>query len=164
MTDFKSDFVHLHVHTEYSLLDGAIRIDPLLKRAADFGMNAVAVTDHGTMFGVLEFYAKALAAGIKPIVGCEFYVAPRRLTDKTPQDNKGLTHLIILAQNQQGYRNLCRMATIAQLEGFYYRPRIDKDVLRHYSEGLIGLSACLHGEIPRLIKNGSQDQADQALL
>jgi len=162
MTDLISDFVHLHVHTEYSLLDGAIRIDPLLKRTADFGMDTVAITDHGTMFGVLEFYEKANAAGIKPIVGCEFYVAPRRLSDKTPQDNKGLTHLIILAQNREGYRNLCRMATIAQLEGFYYRPRIDKDVLRQHSQGLIGLSACLHGEIPRLIKNGSQDQADEA--
>ena len=162
MTNPVSDFVHLHVHTEYSLLDGAIRIDPLLKRVADFGMDTVAVTDHGTMFGVLEFHLKAKAAGIKPIVGCEFYVAPRRLTDKTPQDNKGLTHLIILAKSQTGYRNLCRLATIAQLEGFYYRPRIDKDILKHYSKGLIGLSACLHGEIPRLIKAGQVVQADEA--
>jgi len=162
MTDPVSDFVHLHVHTEYSLLDGAIRIDPLLKRVADFGMDTVAVTDHGTMFGALEFYLKAKAAGIKPIVGCECYVAPRRLKDKTPQDNKELTHLIILAENQTGYRNLCQLATIAQLEGFYYRPRIDKDVLKHYSKGLIGLSACLHGEIPRLIKAGQIAQADEA--
>lgn len=162
MTNLGSDFVHLHVHTEYSLLDGAIRIDRLLKRVADFGMNAVAVTDHGTMFGVLEFYEKATAAGIKPIVGCECYVAPRCLTDKTPQDNKGLTHLILLAENQQGYRNLCRLVTIAQLEGFYYRPRIDKDVLKDNSKGLIGMSACLHGEIPKLIRQGRIDQADQA--
>jgi len=94
MPDTPPDFVHLHVHTEYSLLDGALRIDPLLKRARDFDMEAVAITDHGTMFGILEFYQKAHRAGIKPIIGCEFYVAPRSISDRTPQDNKGLTHLI----------------------------------------------------------------------
>ncbi|MBW1752812.1 MAG: DNA polymerase III subunit alpha, partial [Deltaproteobacteria bacterium] len=156
------DFVHLHVHTEYSLLDGALRIDPLLKRARDFGMEAVAITDHGTMFGVLEFYQKAHRAGIKPIIGCECYVAPRSISDRTPQDNKGLTHLIILAENQEGYRNLCRLATIAQLQGFYYRPRIDKDVLKQHSTGLIGLSACLHGAIPMLVQEGKPEQADEA--
>ncbi len=162
MPDTPSDFVHLHVHTEYSLLDGALRIGPLLKRARDFGMEAVAITDHGTMFGTLEFYQKAHGAGIKPIIGCECYVAPRSISDRTPQDNKGLTHLIILAENQEGYRNLCRLATIAQLQGFYYRPRIDKDVLKQHSTGLIGLSACLHGEIPRLVQEGKPEQADEA--
>ena len=162
MTDPIPPFVHLHIHTQYSLLDGAIRIDPLLKRAADFGMDAVAITDHGTMFGALEFYEKANKAGIKPIIGCECYLAPRRLTEKTSLDKIGLSHLILLAENQEGYRNLCKLATIAQLQGFYYKPRIDKEVLRQYSKGLIGFSACLHGEIPRLIQEGYIDRADEA--
>lgn len=162
MPDTLPDFVHLHVHSEYSLLDGALRIGPLLKRARDFGMEAVAITDHGTMFGALEFYQKAHRAGIKPIIGCECYVAPRSISDRTPQDNKGLTHLIILAENQEGYRNLCRLVTIAQLQGFYYRPRIDKDILKQHSNGLVGLSACLHGEIPRLVQEGNTERADEA--
>ncbi len=154
-------FTHLHVHTQYSLLDGAIRIDALLKRAKEFGMDQLAITDHGTMFGVVEFYEKAHKAGIKPIIGCECYLAPRRLTDKTTMD-KGNNHLILLAENQTGYQNLCRLATIAQLQGFYYKPRIDKEVLREYSEGLIALSACLHGEIPQKLKVNQSDAADAA--
>ncbi|MFC1856398.1 DNA polymerase III subunit alpha [Thermodesulfobacteriota bacterium] len=159
MTESIPDFVHLHVHTEYSLLDGAIRIDDLLKRALQFGMSAVAITDHGTMFGVLEFFEKAQKAGIKPIIGCECYVAPRRLTDKTPLDNKGVTHLVLLAEDQDGYRNLCKLASVAQLEGFYYRPRIDRELLKAHHKGLIGLSACLHGEIPRHLQAGRPDKA-----
>ncbi|MDL1985343.1 MAG: DNA polymerase III subunit alpha [Deltaproteobacteria bacterium] len=162
MTHTVPPFVHLHVHTQYSLLDGAIRIDALLKRAIDFGMDSVAITDHGTMFGVLDFFEKAGKAGVKPIIGCEFYVAPRNLTDKTVLDNKGLSHLVILAENPEGYRNLCKLATIAQLKGFYHKPRIDKNVLREHSKGLVGLSACLHGEIPRLINENSLDGADEA--
>ncbi|MBW2164999.1 MAG: DNA polymerase III subunit alpha [Deltaproteobacteria bacterium] len=162
MTHTVPPFVHLHVHTQYSLLDGAIRIDALLKRAIDFGMDSVAITDHGTMFGVLEFFEKAGKAGVKPIIGCEFYVAPRNLTDKTVLDNKGLSHLVILAENSEGYRNLCKLATIAQLKGFYHKPRIDKNVLREHSKGLVGLSACLHGEIPRLIGENRLDGADEA--
>jgi len=162
MTHTVPPFVHLHIHTQYSLLDGAIRIDALLKRAIDFGMDSVAITDHGTMFGVLEFFEKAGKAGVKPIIGCECYVAPRSLTDKTPLDNKGLSHLVLLAENPEGYRNLCKLATIAQLKGFYHRPRIDKDVLREHSKGLIALSACLHGEIPRLISENRLDEADEA--
>ena len=157
------DFVHLHVHTQYSLLDGAIRIDDLLRRAAEFEMKAVAVTDHGTMFGTVEFYQKAVKAGIKPIVGCEIYVAPRTRFDKTPADNKDLSHLILLARNPEGYRNLCKLATAAQLEGFYYRPRIDKGLLKECSRGLIGMSSCLHGEIPRRIKDGRMELAEQAV-
>jgi len=157
-----SDFVHLHVHTQYSLLDGAIRIDNLLQRAGEFGMKALAVTDHGTMFGTIDFYKKATKAGIKPIVGCEIYVAPRTLYDKTPLDNSDLSHLILLAVNHQGYRNLCKLATAAQLEGFYYKPRIDKEILRLHSQGLIGLSSCLHGELPRRIIDGRIDLADEA--
>ncbi len=162
MTHTVPPFVHLHVHTQYSLLDGAIRIDALLKRAIDFGMDSVAITDHGTMFGVLEFFEKAGKAGVKPIIGCEFYIAPRNLTDKTVLDNKGLSHLVILAENTEGYRNLCKLATIAQFKGFYHKPRIDRNVLREHSKGLIGLSACLHGEIPRLISENSLDGADEA--
>jgi DNA polymerase-3 subunit alpha len=149
MTEAVPDFVHLHVHTQYSLLDGAIRIDDLLRRAAEFDMQAVTVTDHGTLFGAVEFFEKAKAAGIKPIIGCEIYVAPKTRFDKTPLDNKELSHLILLVKNEQGYRNLCKLATAAQLEGFYYKPRIDKKILKECSQGLIGLSACLHGEIPR---------------
>ena len=162
MTETIPNFVHLHVHTQYSLLDGAIRIDPLLKRVADFDMDAVAITDHGTMFGAMTFYEKANKAGIKPIIGCECYMAPRRLTEKTPLDKKGLSHLILLAENQEGYRNLCKLVTIAQLQGFYYKPRIDKDVLKQYIKGLIGCSACLRGEIPRLIQENRIDKADEA--
>jgi DNA polymerase-3 subunit alpha len=156
------DFVHLHVHTQYSLLDGAIRIDNLLQRVSDFGMHSVATTDHGTMFGAVEFYDKATTAGIKPIIGIEIYLAPRTRFDKTPLDNKGLSHLILLAENQEGYRNLCKLASAAQLEGFYYRPRIDKQILRENSRGLIGMTACLHGEIPRRIQDGTIELADAA--
>jgi DNA polymerase-3 subunit alpha len=155
------DFVHLHVHSQYSLLDGAIRIDNL-QRALDFGMNALALTDHGTMFGAVEFFQKATKAGIKPIIGCEMYVSPRTRFDKTPLDNKDLSHLILLAENQEGYRNLCKLATAAQLEGFYYKPRIDKDILRECCKGLIALSACLHGEIPRRIQEGRIGPAEEA--
>ncbi|MBW2042583.1 MAG: DNA polymerase III subunit alpha [Deltaproteobacteria bacterium] len=154
-------FVHLHVHTQYSLLDGAIRIDRLLRRCQELGMPAVAVTDHGTMFGVVEFYEKAHAAGIKPIIGCECYVAPRTIADKTPSDNKGLSHLVLLAQNETGYRNLCRLCTLSHLEGFYYKPRIDKTLLKAHYEGLIAMSSCLHGEIARHLNNGRYEKAVQ---
>ncbi len=163
MTDTPSPFVHLHVHTQYSLLDGAIRIEPLLKRASEFNMDAVAITDHGTMFGIVEFYQAALAAGIKPIIGCEFYLAPRRVADKTPADHKGLSHLVLLAETQEGYRNLCEMASIAQLKGFYHKPRIDRDLLQQHSKGLIGLSACLNGEIPKFLQENQVDQAEEAV-
>ncbi|MFO7964569.1 MAG: DNA polymerase III subunit alpha [Desulfobacterales bacterium] len=169
MTDRKSDtsnpkagFVHLHVHTQYSLLDGAIRIDALLKRVAEYNMEAVAITDHGTMFGAIEFYQKAISAGIKPVIGCECYVAPRTIEDKTVDDNRGLTHLVLLAQNMEGYRNLCKLVSMAQLKGFYYKPRIDKQMLQAHSKGLIGLSACLHGEIAVKLKEGKQKKADEA--
>ena len=158
------DFVHLHVHTQYSLLDGAIRIDDLLQRAAQFGMHSVAITDHGTMFGAVDFYGKATKAGIKPIIGIEIYVAPRSRFDKTPIDNRDLCHLILLAENQEGYRNLCKLASAAQLEGFYYKPRIDKQILRENSNGLIAMTACLHGEIPRRIQDGRVEVADAAAL
>jgi len=157
-----TEFVHLHVHTQYSLLDGAIRIDDLVKRTIEYGMPAVATTDHGTLFGAVEFYEKAGNAGIKPIIGCEMYIAPRSRFDKNPADNRELCHIILLAENQEGYRNLCRLASAAQLEGFYYKPRIDRDLLKECSRGLIALSACLHGEIPRRIVEGRVEQAEQA--
>jgi DNA polymerase III subunit alpha len=156
------DFVHLHVHTQYSLLDGAIRIDDLLQRAGQFGMHSVATTDHGTMFGAVEFYEKATKAGIKPVIGIEIYVAPRSRFDKTPIDNRDLCHLVLLAENQEGYRNLCKLASAAQLEGFYYKPRIDKQILRENSKGLIAMTACLHGEIPRRIQDSKMEIADAA--
>ena len=162
MPDPKIDFVHLHVHTQYSLLDGAIRIPALFKRCADFNMHSVAITDHGTMFGVLEFYEKALSSGIKPVIGCECYVAPRTLLDKTPEDNQGLSHLILLAENAEGYKNLCKLCSIAHLKGFYYKPRIDKQVLKAHAAGLIAMSSCLHGEIPRQITSGYAPQAETA--
>ena len=162
MQGISSSFVHLHVHTQYSLLDGAIRINHLLDRVRDFGMDAVAITDHGSMFGALEFYLRAVEEDIKPVIGCECYLAPRKLTDKTPQDAKGVSHLILLAENNEGYSNLCKLASIAQLKGFYYKPRIDKDVLREYHRGLIALSACLHGEVPALTGEGKIAEADEA--
>ncbi len=152
-------FIHLHVHTQYSLLDGAIRINPLLKRAASYQMISVAITDHGTMYGVIEFYEKAYKAGIKPIIGCELYVARRSRFDRTPGDKGGLFHLVLLARNKEGYQNLCRLVTAAHLEGFYYKPRVDKAILADCSKGLIALSGCLHGEIPRLIQAGRLDKA-----
>ena len=156
-----ANFVHLHVHTQYSLLDGAIRIDHLLERASSFQMNALAMTDHGSMYGVLEFYEKAYKAGIKPIIGCEIYVAPTSRLEKDPRHKTGSYHLILLAKDLKGYRNLCKLISSAHLEGFYYKPRIDKTILAECSEGLIGQSACLHGEIPRLIQAGRMDKASE---
>ncbi len=144
-------FTHLHLHTQYSLLDGAIRIDDLLDKCREYNMDSVAITDHGAMYGALEFYLKAKAAGIKPIVGCEFYITPmgRTCRDKVPENQRN--HLVLLAMNLTGYRNLMELASIAQLEGFYYKPRIDMEVLRQHNEGLIALTACIKGEIPWLI-------------
>lgn len=154
-------FVHLHLHSQYSLLDGAIRLKPLFERAKSYGMDSVAITDHGTMFGAIDFFEYANKAGVKPILGCECYVAPRKLTDKTAEADKDPYHLVLLAQNNEGYRNLCRLASIAQLKGFYYKPRIDREVLAEYSKGIIALSACLKGEVPQRILEGKMDQAEE---
>ncbi len=162
MTKAYSKFHHLHVHTEYSLLDGAIRIDSLIERAKEFGMDSVAVTDHGTMFGIAEFNEKARKASVKPILGCEMYLAPRTIADKTIEDKKGLRHIVLLAKDRQGYSNLCKLASIAQLKGFYYKPRVDKELLAKYSKGLIALSACLKGEISQYIIENRFDAADAA--
>ena len=150
-------FVHLHVHTEYSLLDGACRIDGLAKRVRELGQSAVAVTDHGVMYGAIDFYRACLKEGVKPIIGCEVYVAPagRSRFDKVHEFDAESRHLVLLCRNEEGYRNLSYMVSMAYLEGFYIKPRVDMDLLRRYSGGLIALSACLAGEIPRQLLNGS---------
>lgn len=137
------DFVHLHVHTEYSLLDGAIRINDLVKKVKNMEMKAVAITDHGNMFGAVEFYKKCVAEGIKPIIGCEVYVAPRSRFEKQGKIDAEPNHLILLAMNNTGYKNLVKLCSSGYTEGFYYKPRIDMDILKEYNEGLICLSACL---------------------
>ncbi len=155
------EFVHLHTHTEYSLLDGLSSPKELAEHAAELGMSALAITDHGVMYGVVDFYKACKVAGIKPIIGMEAYVAPESRLSRERNDGKAY-HLILLAQNQQGYRNLLALASLAQLEGFYYKPRIDKESLAQYSEGLIVLSACLQGEIPRLLFEGQGERAREA--
>lgn len=155
-----SEFVHLHVHTAYSLLDGAIRLDDLIKQARAFEMPAVAITDHGNLFGALEFYDKARKAGIKPIIGCELYVAPSSRLNRTGKGEN--YHLVVLAENLTGYHNLIKLVTRAHLEGFYYRPRVDKELLSDLQEGLIALSACLHGEVATHILAGDLAQARHA--
>ncbi|HBG69241.1 MAG TPA: DNA polymerase III subunit alpha [Bacteroidales bacterium] len=154
-----SQFVHLHLHTIYSVLDGAANIKKLLKRAAALNMNSVAVTDHGQMFGILEFVTEAKKAGIKPIIGCETYVARNSMDQTTAKEDRSGHHLILLAKNMQGYRNLVKLISQANLKGFFYTPRIDKDLLSKYHEGLIACSACLGGEIPQLIMNRSEEEA-----
>ncbi len=157
-----SDFVHLHTHTEFSLLDGLSSPRALAERAVELGMDALAITDHGTMFGVVEFYKACRAAGIKPIIGVETYVAPKSRLSRDRHDGKPY-HLVLLAQNQTGYQNLLKLASIAQLEGFYYKPRVDREVLAQYGEGLIALSACAAGEVPRLLHEGREEQARAAI-
>ena len=139
-------FVHLHVHTEYSLLDGSIRIEDLVKRTKDLGMDSVAITDHGSMFGVIQFYKEAKKQGIKPILGSEVYMAVNKHTEKEQKD-KNQYHLVLLAENNEGYQNLMKIVSEGYVNGFYYKPRVDKDILRKYSKGIIALSACLGGEI-----------------
>ncbi len=156
-----SGFVHLHCHSEYSLLDGLMRTKDMVKKAKEFGMPAVALTDHGVMYGIVEFYKNAEKEGIKPIVGCEIYVAPRSRFDKQAMSGPSAFHLVLLAKNYKGYQNLCKLDSIAALEGFYYNPRIDKEVLREYSEGLIGLSACLKGEVQFALNNKEFDKAKE---
>jgi DNA polymerase-3 subunit alpha len=161
-----ADFVSLHLHTEYSLLDGAIRIKELVGRAKEFKMAALAMTDHGNLFGTVEFYKQVTKAGIKPIIGCEVYVAPGSRTDRGGTDGKeeASFHLILLARDNAGYRNLVTLVTKAYLEGFYYKPRIDMDLLEQYSGGLIGLSACLKGEIAYCLQRGMVDRARERAL
>lgn len=157
-------FVHLHVHTEYSLLDGAARIEKAVKRAAELGMSALAITDHGVMYGVVDFYKACLKAGIKPIIGCEVYVAPNRRTDRVPGRDDKNRHLVLLAENEEGYRNLIKLVSIAHVEGFYYKPRVDKELLKSHSKGIIALSACLAGEVSEYLLNNQFEQACRSAL
>ena len=152
-------FVHLHVHTEYSLLDGACRIDKIAQRAKELGQTALAVTDHGVMYGAVAFYKACKEAGIKPIIGCEVYVAPRAMTDKAHGTDNDYSHLILLCRNEQGYRNLCKLVSAGFTEGFYMKPRIDWALLHKHAEGLICLSGCLAGEIPQRLIRGDYDGA-----
>ena len=152
-------FAHLHVHTEYSLLDGACRIKGLAKRVRELGQTAVAVTDHGVMYGAIDFYRACKAEGVKPVIGCEVYVAPRTRFDKQHEFDAEARHLVLLCENEEGYRNLSYMVSKAFTEGFYIKPRIDLELLRAHAKGLIALSACLAGEIPRRLRNGEYDNA-----
>lgn len=156
-------FIHLHTHSHYSLLDGLAKIDDLVKRAKEEGAEALALTDHGTMYGVIEFYQKCKKAGIKPIIGVEVYLAPESRFDKNTKSDEKNYHLLLLAKNNQGYKNLIKLTAIAHLEGFYYKPRVDWEVLKKRSQGLIACSACIAGEIPRLIEAGKIDKAKKRI-
>ncbi|WP_019678462.1 DNA polymerase III subunit alpha [Ruminococcus flavefaciens] len=158
------EFVNLHVHTEYSLLDGACRIKKLIERVKELGQTAVAITDHGNMYGAVEFWSAARAEGIKPVIGCEVYVARRTRHDREPKLDSSPYHLILLCENNEGYKNLVKLVSIASLEGFYNRPRVDLELLKKYHSGLICMSACLAGEIPRLLADGHYDAAKETAL
>jgi len=152
-------FVHLHLHSHYSLLDGMSKVDDIIARAKELNMDSIAITDHGNMYAAIEFYKKAKKAGIKPIIGCELYLAMRTMYDKEAQKDSDYFHLLVFAKNITGYRNLIKLVSLAHLEGFYYKPRIDKTVLREHRDGLIALSGCLTGEIPRALLNKRYDLA-----
>ncbi|MHC4060497.1 MAG: PHP domain-containing protein [Planctomycetota bacterium] len=159
----RKGFAHLHLHSQYSLLDGAISFEKLLKRCKELGMDTVAVTDHGNMFGAVEFYTKALDKHIKPIIGIEAYIAPGSRFDRTKTTIADAAyHLILLAENNKGYQNLLKLASTGYTEGFYYRPRIDKEILAELNEGLIATSACLKGEIAALLAAGDEKAATAA--
>ena len=153
-------FAHLHVHTEYSLLDGASRVKELIRRTKELGMDSVAITDHGVMYGAVRFYKEAKAQGIHPVIGCEVYLAPGMRQERAEVDGTRYYHLILLAENETGYRNLVELISLANIEGYYYKPRIDKELLRQYHEGIIALSACVAGEIPQAILRGNNERAE----
>ena len=158
------EFVNLHVHTEYSLLDGACRIERLMERVKELGQTAVAITDHGNMYGAVDFWNCAKKHGIKPVIGCEVYVAPRTRFDKEPKLDSSPYHLVLLCENNKGYQNLVKLVSLGSIEGFYNKPRIDEELLEKYHEGLICLSACLAGQIPRMLLNGQYDKAKSLAL
>ena len=153
-------FAHLHVHTEYSLLDGSNKIKEYVKRIKELGMTAGAITDHGVMFGVIDFYKEAKKAGINPVLGCEVYVAPNSRFDREMSHGEDrYYHLVLLAENNQGYQNLMKIVSKGFVEGYYYKPRVDMELLEQYHEGLIALSACLAGEVQRYLVRGLYDEA-----
>lgn len=158
------DFVHLHVHTEYSLLDGSGKIEKLILRAKELGMKSLAITDHGAMYGVVDFYKAAKKAGIKPIIGCEVYVAGKSMHIKHPDKENETYHLVLLVKNEEGYRNLMQIVSSASIDGFYYKPRVDHDFLKQHSKGIIALSACLGGEVQSKILKRSRESAVEAAL
>ena len=158
-------FTHLHVHTEYSLLDGSSKIKEIAVRAKELGMDSLAITDHGVMYGVIDFYRAALEAGIKPIIGCEVYVSPgSRFDRETGAGEDRYYHLVLLAENNQGYQNLMKIVSKGFVDGFYYRPRVDYEILSAYHEGIIALSACLAGEVQRFLERGMYEEAKGAAL
>ena len=157
-----SKFVHLHVHSHYSLLDGLPKIEALVDYARSLKMSALALTDHGALYGAIKFYQKATEAGLQPIIGEEFYLAPYGMYQKSSKMDQTRYHLVILAKNQRGYHNLIKLTTKAHLEGFYYKPRIDKALLKKHAQGLIGLSGCLSGEIPKALAAGDWEKAKKA--
>src|SRR6056297_157915 len=159
-----NNFTHLHLHTEFSLLDGATRITKLMERAVELGMDSIALTDHGVMYGAVEFYKEAKKHGIKPIIGCEVYISERGYRDKDPALDKNQYHLILLAENQKGYKNLMKIVSEGFTRGFYYKPRVDKKILNRYSEGIICLSACIAGEIPTYILDGNFEKAKKTAI
>ncbi len=159
-----TNFTHLHVHTQFSLLDGASDIKKLINRVKELGMSSIAITDHGNLYGAKVFHETAKKNGIKPIIGCEVYVARRKLTNKETLEDRSGDHLILLAKNQKGYKNLVKLVSISSIDGFYYRPRIDKELLEKYKEGLIVSSACLGGEIPRALLNANVAVAKQKIM
>src|SRR3954454_22205311 len=158
----RDSFVHLHLHTEYSLLDGAIRMKDLMKRAVEFEMPAVAITDHGNLHGAIEFYQEAKRVGIKPIIGCEAYIAPRSHKDRSTAPGSSAFHFTLLARDKVGYRNLVKLISTAHLDGFHYRPRIDKELLAAHAEGLIGLSGCLASEVNSALQSDNLEKAKQS--
>src|ERR671933_2624627 len=157
-----SEFVHLHLHTEFSLLDGACRIDELLDQAVKLKMPAIAVTEHGNMFSSVVFHDHARARGLNPILGCEVYVAPGDRRNKSGNSGETQNHLVLLAENNEGYHNLIKLVSAGYTEGFYYKPRIDKDLLAQHAKGLIGLSSCLKGEVATGIRTEQQQKAIDA--
>src|SRR3989338_4043906 len=159
-----SQFAHLHTHYHYSLLDGLSQIGPLVKKAKELEMDSLAITDHGNLYGAIEFYQKAKKVGIKPIIGCEMYVTEDMYNKQPSSDKRDYFHLVLLAKNNLGYQNLIKLVTASHLEGFYYKPRIDKKLLRQHSEGLIALSACLGGELSRAIMAKNPDKAKKIAL
>ena len=157
------EFVHLHVHTQYSLLDGSAKIKDLIQRTKELNMDSIAITDHGSMFGIIDFYKEAKKNDIKPILGSEVYIARDKYTDKETKDKKRY-HLVLLAENNLGYSNLMKIVSEGYINGFYYKPRVDHDILKEYSQGIIALSACLGGEVQQYILEDNYEKAKEIAL